>query len=637
MQFYNKVLFILHFFLLFSNAQDVRQVVADTPKDMILKVRTEDGQNLCYSPVFSKGESYIYLDYCSNKLSKARYDVFGRISFEVNGNYLCLVAPSSVTGIDGKSTQSWDYMHLSPCTLNDRNQRFMIKNSKIFTNEGNLRIKHYKYYAYISKKSSDKENHELHSEMKSWANLRAAPATLSFKTPIAWPFIDRFQWALYYLQNNKSVPDNIVELYYNSTNGHIAQYYKESGQLYCLTSNQKKTQNWNWVSWEECKDVVTKSDEKHKWSFLSPHENDSMIIDYLGNILRLSAYGVNWGVPYTIKPSYMPKDTSNAPKEYFTISHELGDWLRFVNANLADELNVCPASGKQTDSKTRVKRDIHPSFKLEDEAWQRRLWQIARSGSNNESEGIGICGTCLLQTMQMVLEILNDTSVRNDGEGYLFPTAHMRDPFIAFRQRYPGLSFVLETQGRFEESARYEWAQMQTALGHSALGLVGTFLSNYVITGTNMLNESQLDIGVQSVLRSSPGSVWINFIYTINPQTNELEGHIMPVIRTQNGMVYVTTNFPDISFEQFRQRLSRTINTTSDVRNRITNNGTLNLAYTQFIQVSRRYFNPIVLSVSQNNCTGEGPSRRGSKRKPEINLINQCDTPSKRCGLLESR
>ncbi|BCX78572.1 hypothetical protein LBC_00340 [Campylobacter sp. 19-13652] len=269
---------------------------ADNPKDTQIKVVTDSSEHLCYTPTFTKGEGYIYLDYCNSPSpSRARYDLFGRIIYQLNGNELCLTAPSSVTGIGTSAYNSWDYITLRPCVINDLNQQWIIKDSSIYTKDARFRIKSYKYYAYISKNDADGANHKLESSMNEWANTVASPGSITVKTPVFWHYFSYPSgWRPYFLMDNKSTTEQLIELYYNTQNGHIAQYHPEDGSLRCLVSNHKKGQSWNWAGWVECKDTTSKEDYNALyWSVDIGNENDYMLRDYWGDILRVTKYGSN--------------------------------------------------------------------------------------------------------------------------------------------------------------------------------------------------------------------------------------------------------------------------------------------------------------------------------------------------------
>ncbi|EMO27787.1 hypothetical protein LEP1GSC170_4866, partial [Leptospira interrogans serovar Bataviae str. HAI135] len=99
------------------------QKPTDPPKDKPIKVVVSNKKAYCYSPAFTKGEGYVWIDKCTDKIAKARYDVFQRISYYINDTWLCITAPWSV--IHGE--EPWDYVNLRPCTINDPQQRWIVK------------------------------------------------------------------------------------------------------------------------------------------------------------------------------------------------------------------------------------------------------------------------------------------------------------------------------------------------------------------------------------------------------------------------------------------------------------------------------------------------------------------------------
>ena len=69
---------------IFANAA---QKLADEPRDRPIQVRDHSSDKVyCYDPSFSKGDGYIYLNYCE-KSKSARYDVFERISYYINDTW----------------------------------------------------------------------------------------------------------------------------------------------------------------------------------------------------------------------------------------------------------------------------------------------------------------------------------------------------------------------------------------------------------------------------------------------------------------------------------------------------------------------------------------------------------------------
>ncbi|EQA71583.1 hypothetical protein LEP1GSC059_3019 [Leptospira noguchii serovar Panama str. CZ214] len=121
------------------------QKPTDPPKDKPIQVVTGDNKKYCYTPAFS-GKGYILLTTCGEGGFNARYDVFQRISYKINDTWLCITAPETVIHAE----ENWDYITLTPCTINDPYQRWIVKDNAFWTAKSNYRLKHYKWYGYIS-------------------------------------------------------------------------------------------------------------------------------------------------------------------------------------------------------------------------------------------------------------------------------------------------------------------------------------------------------------------------------------------------------------------------------------------------------------------------------------------------------
>ncbi|EPG51109.1 hypothetical protein LEP1GSC049_1750 [Leptospira kirschneri serovar Cynopteri str. 3522 CT] len=79
-----------------KSGYSIAQKPTDQPKDKPINIVTHDGKTYCYSPVFTKGEGYVWIEKCGDKTAKARYDVFQRISYNINNTWLCITAPETV-------------------------------------------------------------------------------------------------------------------------------------------------------------------------------------------------------------------------------------------------------------------------------------------------------------------------------------------------------------------------------------------------------------------------------------------------------------------------------------------------------------------------------------------------------------
>ena len=170
-----KLLALAFFTLFFSfstqlfASPSVPQKQADTPKDMPIRVNISGGSTVCYIPQFSlgsKNSSYLGLLNCSLPEAKpARYDVFGRLSFNINNTSLCITAPESVA----ESKRESDYLYLSPCVLNDKKQRWKIKNGSFWSLDDFYSIKDDGDYLYaVWFKDNEFKTHTLDKSMRQY-------------------------------------------------------------------------------------------------------------------------------------------------------------------------------------------------------------------------------------------------------------------------------------------------------------------------------------------------------------------------------------------------------------------------------------------------------------------------------------
>lgn len=603
---------VLAIFLLVSYINQAKATPAMQPKDQPIKVITNSGESLCYTPSFSGGEGYIYLDYCNKKeAQKARYDIFGRISFNVNGNALCISAPESVTSKE--ASQSWDYLHLRPCVINDENQKWIIDNGFIYTKDKRFRIKDHKFYAYISKNDSDKADHKLDKSMNEWVKTIAKPASISIKTPLFWLFSSPSSFRPYFITENKSTSQDFINLYLNTQNGHIARYDASNGGLRCLGSNLNNNGDWDWASWSECTDSISKdADKTNALSFDIGTENDHIIRDYWGNVLRVTRYGANWGVPYFVSPSYLEKDSKNSPTSTFVMSDKVREFSNINNKSML-ALN-CPIN-----SKKRSKRGLSEDFYLND-AWLGRLWQISTSTSDYHQGSAGLCGVCMLQSVQMVQELLASPNPQNGG-GYYFDTAPAQNPFDSFTARYPDLTqrlnWVLSYLGGLGFSTSDEFiARFVPTL----LSSVAILMPNHSINPTQMLRNDGVRSLTSQLFNAPYGSVWLAFMYRTTPNGASL-GHVEPLIVTRDGIVLLPTN-ENLSFEEFRdQTLPR--QTINQILNRYTLNGALNIDLLMFVRIDAMQENPLSLIIAPNNCNQTRQNSHGTTINPDsLELCN---------------
>lgn len=638
--------FLLALFFSFVSAQDAQSVPqkpADTPKDQAIQIKIHDGRTYCYSPNFTKGFGYLLLSDCAYA-TPARYDVFQRISWKVNGAWMCLSAPSSITGINGKSTEQWDWLLIEPCSLNDANQRWIVKNNSFYTADGRFKIKDYKWYAFISKNKDDYYDHTLNIDaMKKWINTIATPGNISLRTFIGWVFVGHTppQFAVYYIQNNQSFKDDVKQLFYNPENGHIAQFDYANGKLYCMTSKQSKRDDWNWIAWELCDDSIPKAKTAQSWEFFSLNDNEGALRDKDGNFLRVTQYGPNWGVPYTAKPEYLEKDTTNSPKSIFVFDKFVDQWDRYVNANLGDSLFYCPAPGdkantlltnngnginEESKAKARTLRSLPPTFQITED-WIRRFWEISTTAQSGTRPLIGLCGPCLLHSYQIVAE-LHQNYIRGPihSGGYFFDTAPNTDAIASFRRRFPILAERLQQTMAFDNRPLRADESYTTRSVRIRYAMALTMFPDFhITTSRHETDERAIRNEIDEMFRSPVGTIWIVSFFIRTPAG--LRGHGQPVLRTPGGLSFIPTNTPSFAnnYDQYRTYFFNSIfRDTSAVISYMTASGHNTLRGF----VSQRFDNyepaPLNAYLSNNNCTGLGEDRRGNAGLPLSATINQC-------------
>ncbi|UOG60196.1 DUF1561 domain-containing protein [Leptospira noguchii] len=592
----------------------------DKPKDKPIQVVVSDGGKFCYGPIFSGGESYIQIEQCWERhVKNARYDVFQRISYYIEDTWLCITAPETVI----RGEEPWDYVNLRPCTINDPQQRWIVKENSFWTADGNYRLKDTNWYGYISRNSGDKYNHTLDSSMNDWVKTVATPGNISIKTSIAWDLQTTYGNERYFVRWGGS-DKNTTPIYYNPESGHLAQYNPVSGLLSCMYS-QVGESNWNWVKWAFCSDAAISKDNPAFWNVYLETEEGGMITDYKGNALRVTRYGPNWGVVYAVKPSYLDKDTTNSPISLFVVDEDLLNWTRYTSSNLGKTGQYCPAGNKESLGRKRVKRGLPSDFQLTEE-WIQRLYDIATSVSaESETRVSGFCGPCALHSFQMLAELQDRHSQEPlQSGGYFFDTAPNTDPFISFSQRYPHLERLLEDVPK--KYAPYPQYSTQSFLSFAS---IDTMLPQYFWSAsTEFTNRDEILSHISSLINSPAGSIWFGVMERQHPD-GITRGHAVPILRISQGLVVIPTNVRLWTLETFRRFLVPTTDPSQVIAN-LEGPNTLT-RFTTIQSLGMLTTNMFDSMVSNRNCTGEGEDRRGSGEYPTSTSVNQC--PSGRCAL----
>lgn len=618
------IIFILISLLGFANANTpdtVVQKLADEPVDRTLNVDIGE-EYYCFTPVFDSKDGYLQLDIssCGTKgVSPSRYDVFQRVAFKVNSTWLCLTAPDSVTGYEGKQSQSWDYAILRPCVINDPNQRWVIKDNAFYTYDSKYRLQHNnKFYAVISE-GNTYANHTLNARMEQWRKTIAKPATIAVKTFLSWSLDSKS----YYIEESVS---KSPLLYYNTQDGRIFSYLPSNGKQKCLATSQLKDQQWNWSSWVLCDDF-SDLDYTH-WNLFAFVGGAGEIKDKNGNLLRVTRYGPNWGVPYTASPSYLQTDTTNSPTSEFSMSEDIDKWLRYAYGNMGDNLTYCPAPGvAKIDKYSRTKRQLPPTFELTD-AWIDRLYTIATTAISGTTPAVGLCGTCLLHVHEMLAELMRHGYGNPPTTGHFFDVVRHTNPFLSFAQRFPDLAARLDGVMNYRDypltPGEDQWVRRRRIL--YATNQAFSPQNNWSVTEVIRTQEDMRNL-YRTIMDSPPGSLWtISMTYTRTGASTV--GHAQPMIRTQQGLIIIPTNVPTAALRDFRAQLAPF--TTPDQFVQWLNDRRTIYAVFAF-RVSEAQQSSYDRFISVSNCTGEGEGSRGSATFPRINAINQC--VSGRCAI----
>lgn len=626
------------------------QHLADKPKDKPLSIVTHKGETLCYIPTFSEGaahKSYIGILSCSLKEAKAaRYDVFGRIAFNINDNWLCLTAPYAVAI---EKTRDKDYLYLSPCVINTDLQQWLIKDGVFYSHDGTYSIKDDGSYLYVAHQFAGGLNeHKLHSSMNEWANTKATPAGISLILTLSWDLQTKDAMQTYFLYNNGSDKNTHI-LFHNPVSGHIAQYDELSGTYNCMYSNTG-IQSWDWVTWGLCTDKAPPPNNRAFFKFIPISENNYVLEDKDGNVLRLTRYGIHWGVPYVASKTYIQTDTSNSPTSSFKTTPYMQMWLRFVDANIGKNLTYCPAPGYKANNETQnvqtrhllaptpqetlkvplqMQNNQNPALPLDfnfTQEWATRLYNINTS-SGEDDRAVGVCGTCLLQSFQMIAELLENPYTPRTQGGYFFDTAYDVSPYPSFRARN---SILYDTLADIMRYYRLNVSQISDAFVlamdrtmASAISLLPQY--DWNLWGRSTA-RSEMESLMDRLINSPVGSVFLLGLARYDERADTNTGHAMIAFRVSNGLIAVPANAPLLSMASFVARLAP-LTDREQLEFMITRYGSRNLRLTGLgvIEVRRPALpNAYEGLISFRDCSGDGEDRRGNGLLPLPELINQC-------------
>ena len=594
------------------------QKLADIPRDTPIKVYTSI-DTFCYVPsIAESGKIYLSIGLCGDKGAiPARYDVFGRIAYKINETWFCLTTPNSL------ATQTKDYALLTPCTLNNKAQQWKIVDSMIYNVQETYSLKDDGTYSYVARLSDRTlQAHTLHKDMQVWQDTIAQPGNLSIEMFIAWDLNTKDGNTRYFL-NHKGSDRNTTSLYYNLENGHIAFYDPSRAGLLCLYGDNEGSE-WNWIWWSSCTDGVPPALNRAYWKILPTKEREVAFLNFENNALRLTRYGANWGFPYTATPQFIQKDIDKSPISSFAVNDDMYDWLRFIAADAGGNLPYCPAPNTQIKEKRSPPTPLPSSFSFSD-AWLNRLYAITQT-TNASTSGVGICGICLLQSFQILAEILENPQIPRTSGGYFFDTRYGTDPFISFGLRnsilYDTLNDILGWFRLYMPAGTPVTPDIISLSGNnialaSAISLLPQYDWNIPVLG---FNQPQINRVVDYVLNSPRGSVFILLMDLTLPSGGS-GSHALVTIHANDGVRIIPTNV-HLSTQEFRNYVAP-VRTRAEFLARLTEGG-YSLVRLSAMQANAFNRLPFAKNVSFNDCSGFGDHRRGSRKRPRSALVNQC-------------
>lgn len=668
------------------------QKLADKPKDTPIKVYTNI-DTFCYMPSTAQsGKIYLQLTLCNDKRAlKARYDVFGRLAYNINKTWFCITAPDSVA----KGRASKDYALLTPCVINDKAQQWQLKDSMFYGTSQEYSLKDDGNYIYAAKiRDTSLHPHIIHNDMKAWVDTIAQPGNLSVQTFIAWDLTSSQGSERYFLKNNAS-DKNTTTLYYNLENGHIATYNVAQNRLECMYADDNGS-SWNWVWWAKCDDSSPPKVNKAFWKIIPTKSNEVAFLNFQNNALRLTRFGANWGVPYIARAQYIQKDRANSPISSFAVSEDMLEWLRFIAANEGKNLFVCPAPDKHAQAearsiqsaksiesnqntkpinaknptestrkksapidsitkdsltknslaKHRLKRTptpttppaplappasqnamrptpLPPSFRFSTQ-WRNRFLAIIQT-TDRSGSAAGICGICLLQSFQIIAEILENPTTPRQSGGYFFDTQYGVNPFVSFSLRNSLLSQSLsDVLGWFQLYVRHDvpiTPELIAISGNnlamaSAISMLPQYDWDIPILG---FTEEQIGFVADFVLNAPEGNVFILLMDLVSASSSG--SHAVVAIRSSHGTRIIPTNV-FMSEEQFAD-YTIPVYSREDFLERLTRGG-FRITTLSAMQASAYDTLPFANVVSFSDCLGDGMGRRGSGAMPSSTQVNQC-------------
>ena len=630
--------------------------------------------------------AYVGTGYCSTSEFNWSFDINGRISTNVKGIDYCITAPSNVI----KEKVLLEYVKVFRCDMGNKYQQwYATEDNRIKSLIGDYALQSYNSNVYISREKGHYYEDVLTSDMDNWIKNLSIPRSYNFSLSMNWHFGEKPYFANYradkYLSFRASSDDSYRVLYspYKKSLSFQHMSGENESVAYCLESlSQKGDKTWRYVELSaatECPNVQTEEPlpSNMQWrmvvSSLPENANERATVkfyDQWGNSLRVWETGGAWGLGFTIPDEAIEnyEYVTTAATDTFYVDRDVAEWSIFEAANQQQRAQFCPAPSinplKEDENFASTTENflprILPSGFTLTPAWYDRLWKIAASNAGGSIPGIGICGTCLMETFAIIREFYeSDPQMEPTGVNHYFDPALSASIVDQFASNFPDIYTSLENamqlaqaeinaltnlfnQGQISQASYI--IDFNTRVFQLIVEAANQILPDYYQTTPTALPF----LGYTDLLRDQINDYFaqasVGTTAVVSMQVTLLDGttsgHSMPLIRLNNGWVVieVANQFaarPAVDF--FNQAR---FTTPADAvfhyyqnRNPYTINGQNNIAFHvgDFLLFTQVNVRPSVImrnpSVSFGNCTGEGEDGKrgtGQEKEPQDLVQNRC-------------
>lgn len=624
-----KIIFSICLFLSCLYAQNsIIQKRANIIQDSRLLVQTHGEKPRCLTPVSFDGDIFLRVQECKN-VSIARYDIFKRIAFRYKNEWLCLSLREGLT----KGRGNKDHIVLRPCVLNDDTQWFEITNNEIFFSKyPDIKLFEFNNLILASKVNFGNKVKVFKPVMKEWLEALPPPINYDIKTTIAFNTVNpQTKNRETFFINPHGASKQEFYFFYDPTKGYLKIFNPSNARFSCLKSNLNNKTNF-FISWTNCPQINLPPDtDPYAWNFDT--SSNSFIFDAKQNILDV-ARGSDFGKLFIVTKKEFEKQglyTSDF-SGIFIFNKYFNSLRNFIARNISFQSDTC---GYEKRFKRDIVNDSIANFDPLKGGWRRKFFDISTSTDGNRIFN-GICGYCLLHTYEIIALLTEVFPTNNQAPignvGYFFNYGENTNPLESFSFRSPTLSntffFSLDYWG--DSFYANEPLYLRASRAVESVTRLTLPRRSWEI-GSPVFSKDLFVEKIQDLLNVPAGSIFIALLNT-NPNV-AFDGHAMPIIRTNQGVIVVPTNIQRISFTDYADFI-RPVNTIEEIMDRLTTNNSYEITALNFIQMLGPIEDALSSLISQNNCSGEGNNgRRGNGLNLNTRNANACQ--STRCSLME--